>query len=97
MFTPQLTRSRWAYIPEEYIKRLVQGRVRTIQKGKLEEDDTRCETMNTDKRESVKGKKKRNWTIRCRTVTTWLRLTLSDVFLEREGDEMGEARGSHVL
>ena len=37
MFTQQLTRSNWAYIPEEYIKRLVQGRVRTIQKGKLEE------------------------------------------------------------
>jgi len=53
--------------------------------------------MNTDKRESVKGIKKRYWTIKCRTVTTWLRLTLSDVFLEREGDEMGEARRSHVL
>jgi len=37
MFTQRLTRSRWAYIPEEYIKRPVKGRVRTIQKGKLEE------------------------------------------------------------
>ena len=37
MSTQRLMRSRWAYIPEEYIKCLVQGRVRTIQKGKLEE------------------------------------------------------------
>ena len=53
--------------------------------------------MSTDKRESVNGKKKRNWTIKCLTVTTWLRLTLIDVFLEQEGDEIGEARRSHVL
>jgi len=37
MFTQRLMRSRWAYIPEEYIQRLVQGRVRTIPKGELEE------------------------------------------------------------
>jgi len=37
MFTQRLTGSRWSDIPEEYIERLVQGRVRAIQKGKLEE------------------------------------------------------------
>ena len=53
--------------------------------------------MNTAKRESVRGKKKRYWMIKCHTVTAWPRLTLTDVFLEREGHEMGEARRSDVL
>jgi len=63
--------------------------------GSWRKDDTRCKTMDIDKRESVKGKKKRNWTIKCCTAWRWL--SLSDVALERARDGMGEVRRPHIL
>ena len=78
----------WAYIHQEYTNRLVQVHGQRVRRkgsgiskeGSYRKDDTRCETMGIDKRESLRGEKKRNWTVKCRTVTAWRALRLSDIY-----------------
>ena len=63
-------------------------------KGSWRKDDSKCETMDIVKGE--KEKKLDDEMSYC-TVTAWHRLALHNVVLERDRDEMGEVRRSHVL